>query len=91
MKLCDGAYTRVTVNSELASGFEDAPRSYGRDVLCHFLYADYLVLITEAIQGLRNMSRDRMVAFANENLKANQVNAKIVVSGSTTNNCLSEI
>ena len=53
------------------------------------LYADDLVMMSEIIEGLRNMFLISKYAFWSKDLKVNHGNTKVMVSGGITKNGLS--
>ena len=59
-------------------------------VLSAFLYADYSILISETIEGLRNMFSKWKEAFETNGLKDNVGNTKVMVSGGITKDGLSK-
>ena len=53
------------------------------------LYADDLVLMSDTIEGLKNMFRKLKEAFECKGLKVNLGKTKIMVSGDITKDCMS--
>ena len=61
-----------------------------KGVLCHLLYADDLVLMSETIEGLRNKFLKWKEVFKSKGLNVNLGKTKVMVSGGITKDGMSK-